>query len=264
MSDEPGTDLVAADDTKGTLLSKLMQLARDPTIRPDVVAAFIQMQERLEDRQAEREFNAAFLAMQPELPRIKKNGTLEYPINKNDPDGPKRKIASFAKWEDIDEAIRPILTQHGFVLAFTTAPRAQDGGGLIVTAILKHQGGHRQETPIPVPLDTSGGKNNLQGYGSSLSYGKRYSSAAALNLIYEGEDDDGVRGGKKFITDAQTAELHRLLKQAGREENSLLQRLFSGTVHHFNELEDGREFIVVKNTLDGIIHQRQQRKPETG
>jgi hypothetical protein len=255
---EPGSAPAVIGEGPGVLLANLMQLARDPNIRPDVVAAFIGMQERLEDRQAEREFNAAFVRLQPRLPRIKKDGTLEYPINKNDPDGPKRQISKYAKWETIDEVIRPLLTEEGFALAFTTAPRAGDGGGLTVIAILRHDGGHKTETPMPVPLDTSGGKNNLQGYGSTLSYGKRYAATAALNLITEGEDDDGQRGGMRFITAEQATELRGLVKQAGRQEGPFLDRLFSGAVRSMEEIEAGA-FVVVRNTLDGIIHQQAQK-----
>lgn len=255
---QPDTPAAVIPEGPGALLANLMQLARDPNIRPEVVAAFIGMQERLEDRQAEREFNTAFVRLQPRLPRIKKDGSLLYPKNKNDPDGPKREISKYAKWETIDEAIRPLLTEEGFALSFTTAPRQQDGGGLIVTAILRHAGGHKQETPIPVPLDSSGGKNSLQGYGSSLSYGKRYAATAALNLITEGEDDSGVRGGMRFVTDAQAEELRALTKEAGRQEGPLLDRLFSGQVRAFDEVEVAA-FVIVKNTLEGIIHQKRQK-----
>jgi len=250
----PG-DLVVQDAEPGTLLANLMSLARDPNIRPEVVAAFIGMQERLEDRQAEREFNQAFVQMQPRLPRITRDGTLKYPVNKNQPDGPQKEISKYAKWETIDAAIRPLLTEHGFALSFTTAPRPGDGGGLLVTAILRHAGGHKQETPVPVPLDTSGGKNNLQGYGSSLSYGKRYAATAALNLITEGEDDDGKAGGMRYVTPDQAAELRGLLHTAGRQEGAFLDRLFSGSVRSLEEVEAGA-YVVVRNMLDGIIHQK--------
>ena len=184
--------------------------------------SLLNMQERMEGRQAEAAFNQAFIRLQTKLPRIKKNGVLEYPVDKNKPDGAKRKIASFAKWEDIDKEIRPILEAEGFALSFTTAPRQQEGGGLTVTAILRHAAGHSTETPIPVPLDTSGGKNNLQGYGSSLSYGKRYAATAALNIITEGEDDDGVRGGMAFLKPDQITELRSLIEETGTDERRFL------------------------------------------
>ena len=40
-------------------------------------------------------------------------------------------------------------------------------------------------------VDTTGSKNATQGAGSAASYGKRHSAKAVLNLIEEGEDNDG-------------------------------------------------------------------------
>ena len=200
------------------LPATLAQAAIDPRVDPDKLERMWTLHERMEDRHAEREFNRAFVAMQAELPRIKKNGELSYPVNKNDPDGPKRKIANFARWEDIDEAIRPILTRHGFAMSFNITPRQADGGGLLVSTILRHEGGHTYTSdPFPVPLDTSGGKNNAQAGGSAASYGKRYSSSATLNLVYEGEDDDAQKAGATTtdeptgITEAQGMEIEALL-----------------------------------------------------
>lgn len=230
------SDLVTADPQPPSLLSLIVTLAKDQTVDVAKLQALLEMQERMEARDAVQQFNRAFIELQKVLPRIKKNGVLEYPIDKNKPDGPKRKIASFARWEDIDREIRPLLEAHGFSLGFTTSPRQGEGGGLICTAILRHSGGHMTETSIPVPLDTSGGKNNIQGYGSALSYGKRYTTTAALNLITEGEDDDGVRGGMSFITADQVAELEQLLAETQSDEARFLQ--FFGVAHLGNLTAD--------------------------
>lgn len=260
VSRQEGAVAPAAESNEATsLLGIIARAASDPAVDVEKMAALLGLQERVVARQAEAEFNQAFIRMQAALPRIKKDGTLEYPVDKNKPDGPKRKIASFAKWETIDAAIRPILETEGFALSFNTIPRPGDGGGLIVTAILRHRGGHSTETSIPVPLDTSGGKNNLQGYGSSMSYGKRYAATAALNLITEGEDDDGVRGGMRFISQDQVAELTAKLKDAGREEGPFLDRLFGGTVRSFGEIEVGNGFHAAMSALDAIIRQKQHK-----
>lgn len=207
----------------GSLLSFVAQAVKDPTIDVAKLEALLRMQREIVSDDAKAQFNEAFIRLQMKLPRITKKGVLEYPVDKNKPDGPKRKIASFAKWEDIDAAIRPILDDEGFALSFTTAPRIGDGGGLIVTAILRHRAGHSTETSIPVPLDTSGGKNNLQGYGSTMSYGKRYAATAALNIIAEGEDDDGVRGGMRFVTADDVKELEELITRTGTDRLRFLQ-----------------------------------------
>lgn len=189
----------------------IAEAVENPNIDATKLRELLQMAREVRADAAEAQFNQAYIAMRDNMPRVKKSGIIEYPKNKNDPEGPKQKVANFAKWEDLDEVIRPILRQHGFATSYDTAPRQGDGGGLVVTCILMHTGGHKTRTSIPVPLDTSGGKNNIQGYGSSLSYGKRYATVAALNIIFEGEDDDGVRGGMVFMSEDQVTELIDLL-----------------------------------------------------
>lgn len=211
---EPGSKQLATPaEAPGSLINFIAQAVERPEIDADKLDKLLRMQREIVADDAKAQFNRDYIAMQEELPRIKKSGVLEYPMDKNKPDGPKRKVSNYAKWEDIDRSIRPILKAHGFALSFTTAPRQGDGGGLIVTAILRHRAGHSTETPIPIPLDTSGGKNNIQGYGSALSYGKRYAATAALNIITEGEDDDGKLGGTKFVTTEQAAEIDVLLRE---------------------------------------------------
>jgi hypothetical protein len=194
-----------------SLLPAIIALSKDGGVDVTKLEALLQMQERLEARQAQAEFNAAFARVSAQMPRIKKTGEILHPVNKNQPDGPKRKISNYAKLEDIDAAIRPILDAEGFALSFDTEQRIGDGGGLIVTATLLHTAGHSRSASIPVPLDTSGAKNNIQGYGSALSYGRRYALCAVLNIVTEGEDDDGQRGGMEFIDAQAVKQLNDLL-----------------------------------------------------
>jgi ERF superfamily len=211
------------EDSGVSLLNFVAMAVKDPAIDVTKLEALLRMQREIVADDAKAQFNQAFIRLQKRLPRIKKEGELTYPVNKNQPDGPQKHIASFAKWEDIDAALRPLLDEEGFALSFNTAPRPGEGGGLLVTAILRHRAGHSQETSIPVPLDTSGGKNTLQGYGSTLSYGKRYAATAALNIVTEGEDDDGKRGGVRYITGAEAREIDELLTQTKADRPRFLE-----------------------------------------
>jgi len=216
------TNVVLADNPE-SLLTAIVRMARDPAVDVQKLGALLDMQERLENRQRETAFNEAFARLQPRLPRVKKNGTLEYPKDPKNPDGPKRKISTFLKFEDIDEAIRPLLKEEGFSQSWDTSARAGDGGGLIVIHILSHKAGHSKQTSMPIPLDTSGGKNNLQAYGSSLTYGKRYTMCAGLNIVAEGEDDDGVRGGTELITFDQIGKLADLIQETKADQDAFLR-----------------------------------------
>jgi hypothetical protein len=105
-----------------------------------------------------------------------------------------------------------------------------------------------------VALDSSGGKNNIQGMGSSFSYGKRYTTTALLNIVTEGEDDDGARGGARFISEVQADELRELCRMAGRQEGPFLARVFAGSdIRSFEEIETGPAYLAAKNTLAGLV-----------
>jgi hypothetical protein len=126
---------------------------------------------------------------------------------------------SYGRWEDISPAIMPVLAKHGFAIRFRQEPVTDAAGGAKtrITCILSHAQGHREEAFFDLPLDTTGSKNNVQAYGSTASYGRRYSAMLALNIVTKGEDDDGAAAGgaREFITEQQVTELERLIGSTG-------------------------------------------------
>ena len=209
----------------GSLLGFIAQAVSDPNIDVAKLEALLRMKREVVGDDAKAQFNRDYIAMQEHLPTVSKTGELKYPVDKKNPDGAQKVVAKYAKLEHIDREIRPILLQHGFGVSYTTAPRTGDGGGLTVICILRHCAGHSTETPMPVPLDTSGGKNNIQGMGSALTYGRRYALCAALNIQIEGDDDDGKLGGMQFITPEQVKELEDLIEKSKTELPRFLQTM---------------------------------------
>ena len=179
---------VAPQSEPANLMVAIARAAADPAVNVEKMVALHNLHKDIVANEARMAFDAAFADMQVELPIITKRGRIEI-YAKSDPDHLKGPIQStpFATWDDIGRVIKPILARHGFALWFKND---RDGEHVITTAILTHKGGHREETTVRVPLDTSGSKNNAQGVGSSTSYGKRYAGGSILNLIFEGEDDD--------------------------------------------------------------------------
>ena len=189
------SDITIRQPSQTTLyLDLITRAAADPNVDVAKMQALLDMQERIMGRQAEMEFNTAFSAMEPKIPRIKKDGLVEYKGSK---------AFKFATWEAIDHAIRPILREHGFSLSFQTAPAPN---GMTVTGTLLHTSGHSRSSSILLAVDTSGGKNAIQGTGSTFSYGCRYTTRMLLNIVTD-DDDDGRRGGMEFITPAQVDQL---------------------------------------------------------
>ncbi len=178
---EPQEPAAASENT--AMVSMFERMASDPNVDVDKLERLMQMRERAIERQAKADFDAAMAEMQSELPSIGERGEIKNNSGKVQ--------SKYALWEDVNKAIKPIMQKHGFALSFRTSFE----GGVSVTGVLSHRSGHREETSILLPSDTSGSKNAVQAIGSSVSYGKRYTAGALLNLTSQGEDDDGQSGG---------------------------------------------------------------------
>lgn len=179
--------MVPSDDDR--TLAMIERLAANPDFDVEKLKALLDMQERVLDRNAKAEFFAELAVMQPDLPVVGRHGTISVPAK----DGKTGHDTPYARWEDVNAAIGPILGAHGFALSFRTATSAD--GRIEITGILSHRGGHQEQTSLTLMHDSTGSKNAVQAIGSSVSYGKRYTAGALLNLTSRGEDDDGKAAG---------------------------------------------------------------------
>lgn len=171
--------LPTAQPEGATLMAVIARAAADPQTDVEKMERLMSMYERIEARRSEAEFAEAMAVMQDKLPSIGERG-----------DAAGR--YKFALWEDINAAIKPILSAHGFALSF----RTDFTDGIAVTGVLSHRSGHSERTTIKLPADPSGNKNAVQAVASSVSYGKRYAAGALLNLTSHGEDDDAFRASQ--------------------------------------------------------------------
>jgi hypothetical protein len=183
------------------------KLTSDPSVDPAKLKQFMELQERAEARQAERLFIEAMNRLQPKLPRIPKKGRISFESKRTGTS----QDTPYALFEDIDKVIRPLMNAEGLSIRFGTAPLEK--GGILITAKLSHVGGHSEQESMPLPFDTSGSKNAIQAVGSTLSYGKRYLTCALLNIITEGEDDDGQ--AINFISEEQQQNIEALISECG-------------------------------------------------
>jgi hypothetical protein len=203
--------LVASQASEsGAIISMIERAARDPAVDIDKMERLMAMRDRVLAREAQLAFDTAFAEMQPKLPVIDKKGRIEGESKRT---GEKLNQAH-GRWEDISPAIMPIIGSHGFGLRFRQE-QVQDTTGqqkTRITAVLSHKQGHREEAYFDLPLDTSGSKNNVQAYGSTASYGKRYSATLVLNIVTKGEDDDGKAAGALLpISEDQAKQITQLI-----------------------------------------------------
>lgn len=95
--------------------------------------------------------------------------------------------SQYVELSQVLTSIRPIMYKRG--LAVLQFPGHIADGKLAITTRLIHTSGEWIEDEAHVPLQ----KNDPQGFGSTLTYAKRYSIISALGLVAD-SDDDGNKG----------------------------------------------------------------------
>lgn len=110
-------------------------------------------------------------------------------------------------------ATREILQKNG--LSVMQMPLSKESGEIGIQTILLHESGEYIESD---PLFMKPVKNDPQQAGSLITYLRRYSYQAILNLN-TGEDDDGNKVSDPIITDGQVKRLYALGK--GKDVNKI-------------------------------------------
>lgn len=211
---------VAPQTDSARLVEALARAASDPKCNPAKIRELREIQKEIAADEALARFDDAFSRMQPELPVIDKKGRIEIRRKgaSGDRDGEIQQSSGFARFEDINEAVKPVLAEFGLWVRFKSIMLRQDGGMTVKIVGILGGFGHREESEFEFPPDQTGSKNFIQGFGSARSYAKRYCIIDLLNISTKGEDDDGKAGGgiplDTRMSDVQIANLRLLLDAA--------------------------------------------------
>ncbi len=204
-------------------LTFAQRVALDPTIDIERLRAVIEMETASQDREAEKAFNAAFSAMQPELPAVTKGGENTH------------LRSTYARLEDIQAAVKPMLAKHGFSVRWSSETL---DGQIYVTCHLSHSAGHSIRDTLPLPVIEQKGTNALQQRGIAMSYGKRYTFCNVLGIQLGGEDNDGqTELSGDTLTPEQVGTIRTLLTKLDRKEEAFLTYMGQNGVTVATELE---------------------------
>jgi hypothetical protein len=165
------------------VLGMIERLAATPNFDADKLEKLINLQLRMVAHQAKEAFDAAYTDMQSEMPEIQENGRLLVK-------GVLR--STYAKLEDIQATVRPVLQKHGFAVRHRTEWPADKPGVIRIVGVLSHRQGHSEESAFEAKADASDYRTDIQSMGSTVSYGRRYTLLDLLNITTRGLDKDGA------------------------------------------------------------------------
>lgn len=206
----------------------MLQTVIEKGVTAENVAALeslVGLYDRMQAKQAEKQFAKAFAELQSEMPRVvatkpvpNKDGTVRY---------------RFAPYEEILEQVQPYLSKHGFSVSFNSSV---GDGRMTATCTLRHISGHSQSNQFSVRIGQGPpGATETQADGSAKTYAKRGALSDALNIVVDHDDDARMIG--KPIGKAIAEDLLNRVKLTGSNMISFLK--YAGvTLPPADEIDD--------------------------
>jgi hypothetical protein len=202
---------LAVAPTQAPSVGAMLSAVIEKGVTTENVAAIeklVELYERMELRNAERQFNEAFVRLQSELPVI----VAETPILNR---------GKYARFEDVMHQISPVLVRNGFTVSFTMDFR---DGRILETCTLSHVGGHSRANSFAVR--TGKADSDTQADCKAATTAKRNALLNCLNIVVrqdalQNEDGDAALEGA-FISVEQVCFLRELVTQTKSDVSAFL------------------------------------------
>ncbi len=165
------------------MIAMIERVAMNPDVDISKMQAIVDMRLKLDDRAAEVEYNAAMARAQEGMAKIVKTAWN------------KHTSSFYADLGVIVDAIKPVYTKEGLSLSFGTLTPTLPNH-INIYCDVAHAAGHTKRITAEIALDTVGAKGGenktaVQGWGSTVTYARRYIQVMIFNLALAGEDKDG-------------------------------------------------------------------------
>lgn len=181
-----------------------------------VMERLVELHEKMEARNAEKEFNAAFVALQKDLPVIVASTVI-----------PNR--GKYERFEDVMHVVGPLLVKHGFSISFTMDFKENR---VLETCHLRHIAGHSQSNSFAVR--TGKADTETQSDCKAATTAKRNALLNCLNIVIrqdvmQDEENDASLEGKR-VSFEQAQYLREQVKETRSDEESFLS--FAGAADY--------------------------------
>jgi hypothetical protein len=163
-----------------TTPSALLQLAVQQNLDIDKLEKLMALQERWEANQARKDFLTAISKFQSTVPALEKTKKVAFGNTKY----------SYAPLGEITATIKTSMSENSLSHRWEIEDLADK---IVCSCIVSHISGHSEKTTMSAAKDSSGGKNEIQQRGSSITYLQRYTLIAALGISTADEDVDGQK-----------------------------------------------------------------------
>lgn len=230
------TAVTQAGQEEGTMAG-LLRLAIDKNLPVESLEKLVALNERIMDRHASEEFNAAMAAFQAECPPIARTSTANVATKSG-----ARFSYKYAELDEIARTAGPLLHKYGLSFAWDSS---MDKGILRCICTLRHSNGHSITASFECPTDSEAGMSPAQKYAAALTFARRQSLVSVLGLTNADPDTDGgEHHGTETITASQVADLAAMIDEVKADKPTFLkwmkvEKLAEIRQHDFKKAIDG-------------------------
>lgn len=161
--------------------------------------------------------------------------------------------SKYADLSSVADACLPALNMHGIAVI---QPTVDDESGRYVRTILIH-GSSGEQLDCRVPLIVS--KNDMQGYGSAVTYARRYGLMSMAGIAPE--DDDGNAASKappRMVSPDQYIKLRDAAEEAGVPDAKICETFGAQSLQQF----PADRFDTAMNKLNATIAANAAQSPD--
>jgi hypothetical protein len=209
-------------------VSNLLSIAIERGAGIEQLSTLMDLQLRMTREQSRRSFIRAMLEFQNKVEPVIKSSSVRYQSSKGTTN------FTFAKLSDIIKSITPTLYECGLAIRWKSVTTENM---ILVTFVVSHVDGWEEETTMSGEPDTSGGKNNIQAKGSTMTYLQRYTLNLALGICTE-DDNDGA-GGAPVQKPTLTQDKLQIIRDRIRSGSAKLEQV----AEHFTLTEEQTKFL---------------------
>jgi len=210
-----------APEKPDEFLALIEKVVLNPDVDAEKLKVIVELKLKLEDRAAEKAFDAAMQEAQKEVQALQWDK-----VNK---ESSQNRWVSFPK---IDEMLKPIREKWGFSESFGVEPELPAPNLMMMYSDVTYkgkEGTHRRRFHLPMSISGDGPKGGgvmtgAQAVGNGSSYGMRYLEKLIwkIPMLVDRDDNDG-NATTNTVNEKQLKELQKLFKllSADRQRKAL-------------------------------------------
>jgi hypothetical protein len=231
-------------------IGEMLRLAVERQVPVESLEKLVDLHERIEAREAERMFNAAFARFQSIAPKPEKSTRAKIVS--------KRTGAThswmYSDLVDLERAIGPALRKNGF--SYTWDEHMEGDNLKRIECHLSHVGGHSIVRGVTVPIEQSGSMTVQHAHASAVTVGRRNSLILVCGLTCYDSDPDAMPEEAEPITPEQVNQLDDLIVEVGADKQKYLRYLNVKALSDVSQSQFAAAIAALQRKRKTVCHQR--------